>query len=234
MFETPESLAQAEALLRSEIGRLGALRQALQTTLEHLESVANDEASDRLLPAMASGLEPLYLDYPQHAQSGQPPAVPAELVPAPALVADTDEGAAAYLQFDGYDEEDTPEQLSHDIAQWQPRLDATPLEDVYLAACRCRPVHFAPVPADFDINDEECRRVVSNYLRHRRLHGYRSLCARLKRFQGLGYLYKRLRDKATGIIVATYPELAGPSHRDEEQPSGATHFAELLALKTNG
>lgn len=232
MFETPASFTQAKALLRSEIARLGTVRQALQATLEHLESLTEANASGASLPQAVTDLVPTCLDYPQHAQSGRPLAGPAESTPAPALVTDADEVTAH--RFDSYDEEDTPAQLSDDIAQWQPRLDATPLEDVYLTAYRCRPVHFAPVPAEFDINDEECRRVVSNYLRHRRLDGYRSLCARLKRFQGLGYLYKRLRDKATGIIVATYPELAGPSHRDEEQPSGATHFAELLALKTNG
>ncbi len=62
-------------------------------------------------------------------------------------------------QFDGYDEEGTPGQLSDDIAQWQPRLDATPLEDDY-SLLPVPTVHFAPVSAEFDINDEECRRVV--------------------------------------------------------------------------
>lgn len=56
--------------------------------------------------------------------------------------------------------------------------------------------------------------------------------ARLKKFTGLGYLYKRLRDKATAAIDRTYPELADLPVPEEFVPGVVPPAVSLEDLHT--
>jgi hypothetical protein len=238
------SIAATKLTLSREIDRLTGIVATLRATYEHLDSLTPaDLAADATrtpgIPAPAAAPMPAAtavtaapVATPVAAPVAAPVATPVAASPARPIVTHPN-----LKPSHARGAQDTEEKLRADVDAWNPAaLPRVELETVYQAACMDRPGHLDPLPATLDMNNPECLRVIGNYLRHTQVEGYPQFCARLKRFTGLGHLYKRMRDKASAVVNRTYPELVGGTYSfpaaSGTEPSGATQFAALAALRT--
>lgn len=110
-------------------------------------------------------------------------------------------------------------QLKADIDAWNPVLVRKDLRAMFTLVVG----KFYGLPDEFNLADENVRRVLGNHVRHIEMPGYGDFCRRLKEFQGQGFLYKRLRDKAQGAILTTYPELMSQGEVPCQDAAGSVH-----------